>query len=75
MMPRVNVFEPTKSKWFIIYNKEYDKFRNQHESFKNFADIIQAEEDAMNFKNGIIAMGANPDDIITMPNPSQEELQ
>ncbi len=74
MMPnRVGVFEPTKSKWYIIYYTSYEKFRNKNEAFKNFADIEAAARDAKNFKEGILGFGANPNDIETMENPTYNE--
>ncbi len=73
-MPRVKPFRPTKWKWIIINNRFYDKLR-QVGPFSKFADIDQADQDAQNVRNHIIALGANPADIVMMSNVSFNDLK
>ena len=73
-MPTIKQFRPTKWKWVLIGNRFYDKLR-QVGPFSKFADIDQADEDVQNFRNYIIALGANPADIVVMSNVSFNDLK
>ena len=61
---------PDQSRWVIIYIRLYDALRASSTLFKNYINIEQAEEDAMNFKKYLLEMGVQSNDIKMMPNPS-----
>ena len=69
-MEKQDIFMPDQSRWVIIYIRLYDALRASSTLFKNYINIEQAEEDAMNFKKYLQEMGVEYNDIKMMPNPS-----
>ena len=58
-----NHFRPHFYKWVIVKNRCYDQLRGL-DGYHGFQDIDQVEDDAMNFKNGIMGLGARRLDIL-----------
>ena len=72
-LPKYKYFAQTRKKALIINVSDYEALR-ENEGKENFADLPETVEDAKAIVKGLKRLGFDEEDIITLEEPSWNEL-